>query len=103
MLSAAAASLLAVVAVLGATNNDEAELVLGLAGWWVLASACGLFLGRRAATTPPIARLLADAKAATMMPEHRPGSTIINRLWPLLVLTIGCGAIAFLAPQIPGI
>src|SRR6185295_3637134 len=43
------------------------------------------------------------AKTATMMPEHRPGSTILNRLWPLLLLTIGTGAIAFLAPQIPGI
>ena len=103
VLSGAAASLLAVVAVVGATNNDEATLVLGLAGWWVLASAFGLYLGRRAETTPPIARLLADAKAATMMPEHRPGSTILNRLWPLLLLMIACGAIAFLAPQIPGI
>jgi len=103
VLSGAAASLLAVVAVIGAANNDEATLVLGLAGWWVLASAFGLYLGRRAETTPPIARLLADAKAATMMPEHRPGATIVNRLWPLLLLLVGSGAIAFLAPQIPGI
>jgi hypothetical protein len=103
MLSGAAASLLAVVAVAGATNNDEATLVLGLAGWWALASAFGLFLGRRAATNPPISRLLADAKAATMMPEHRPGATILNRLWPLLLLTLATGAIAFLAPQIPGL
>ena len=103
VLSGAAASLLAVVAVAGAANNDEATLVLGLAGWWVLASAFGLYLGRRAETTPPIARLLAEAKAATMMPEHRPGSTILNRLWPLLLMTVATGAIAFLTPQIPGI
>lgn len=103
MLSGAAASLLAVVCVAGATNNDEATLVLGIAGWWVLAAAVGLWLGRRATTNPPIARLLADAKAATMLPEHRPGSTILNRLWPLLLLTVAAGAIAFLAPQIPGI
>jgi hypothetical protein len=103
LLSAGAASLLAVVCVVGASNNAQAGLVVGLAGWWVLAAACGLFLGRRAATNPPISRLLADAKAATMLPEHRPGATIVNRLWPLLVLTIAAGAIAFLAPQIPGI
>jgi hypothetical protein len=103
MLSGAAASLLAVVCVVGATSHDEAPLVLGIAAWWVLASAIGLWLGRRAAATPPIARLLADAKAATMMPEHRPGATILNRLWPLLLLTVAAGAIAFLAPQIPGI
>lgn len=103
LLSAAAASLLAVMCVAGATNLGEAEVVLGLAGWWVVAAAVGLWLGRRASTNPPIARLLADAKAATMLPEHRPGSTIVNRLWPLLVLTIVSGALAFLAPQIPGI
>ena len=103
MLSGAAASLLAVVCIAGAGNNSETGLALGMAGWWALAAAFGLLLGRRAATNPPIAKLLADAKAATMMPEHRPGATILNRLWPLLTLTIVTGAIAFLAPQIPGI
>jgi hypothetical protein len=103
VLSGAAASLLAVVAVVGATQHDVARLVLGLAAWWVLAATFGLYLGRRAETTPPIARLLAEAKAATMMPDHRPGATILNRLWPLLLLTVATGAIAFLAPQIPGI
>ncbi len=28
---------------------------------------------------------------------------LINRLWPLLVPTVAAGALAFLAPQIPGI
>lgn len=103
MLSGAAASVLAVVCVAGASNFDEAELVLGIAGWWVVASAIGLWLGRRAATNPPITRLLADAKAAKMLPEHRPGYTIVNRLWPLLLLTLLSGGVAFIAPQIPGI
>jgi hypothetical protein len=103
MLSGAAASLLAVVCVAGASHLGEATIVLGIAGWWVAASAFGLWLGRRATTNPPIAKLLADATSATMMPEHRPGYTIVNRLWPLLVLTLVAGGIAFLAPQIPGI
>src|SRR6476661_4785657 len=103
LLSGAAASLLAVVCVAGATNLDESEIVLGAAAWWAVAAAIGLWLGRRATTNPPIARLLAGAKAATMLPEHRPGPTIINRLWPLLLLTLVSGGIAFLAPQIPGI
>jgi hypothetical protein len=103
LLSGAAASVLAVVCVAGATNIDEAKIVLGSAAWWVVAAAIGLWLGRRATTNPPIARLLASSKAATMLPEHRPGPTIVNRLWPLLVLTVVSGGIAFLAPQIPGI
>ena len=103
LLSGASASLLGVVCIAGASNNGDASLVLFIAAWWVAASAVGLLLGRRAETTPPIARLLAEAKAATMMPDHRPGATVLNRLWPLLVLTVAAGAIAFLAPQIPGI
>lgn len=103
MLSAGAASLLAALCVVGASNLDEGTIVLGCAGWWVAAALVGLWLGRRATTNPPIARLLADARAATMMPEHRPGLTILNRLWPLLLLTIAAGALSFLAPQIPGI
>lgn len=103
LLSGAAASVLAVLCVVGASHTDEAPVVLVAAGWWVAAAVVGLWLGRRAATNPPIARLLADAKSATMLPEHRPGSTIINRLWPLLLVTVVSGALAFLAPQIPGI
>src|SRR3954465_7543713 len=103
MLSAAAASLLAVLCLIGGTGNSDDTVILASAGWWVIAAAVGLWLSRRASASPPIARLLADAKAATMMPEHRPGFTIVNRLWPLLLSTLAAAALAFLAPQIPGI
>jgi hypothetical protein len=103
LLSAGAASLLAALCVVGASRDGDATLVLVCAGWWVVAAAVGLFLGRRAGTNPPIARLLADAHAATMMPEHRPGATIINRLWPLLISSVAAGVLAFLAPQVAGI
>jgi hypothetical protein len=103
LLSAAGASLLAVLCVVGDSGNSDTSIVLEAAGWWVVAAGIGLWLSRRAAASPPIARLLADAKAATMMPEHRPGFTIVNRLWPLLVSTLAAAALAFLAPQIPGI
>lgn len=103
LLSAGAASLLASLCVVGASADGTASVVLVSAAWWALAAALGLFAGRRAATTPPIARLLAEARAATMMPDHRPGATIANRLWPLFLLTLAAGAIAFLAPQVPGL
>ena len=38
-----------------------------------------------------------------MLPEHRPGAILLNRLWPLLLFTLLAGGLAFLAPQIPGI
>lgn len=103
MLSAGAATMLAVVTVLAATSETDDTLVIGAAGWWVVASVIGVVVGRRAQATPPIARLLADSKAATMMPEHQPGAVLVNRLWPLLVSTIAAGAIGFLIPQVAAV
>jgi hypothetical protein len=101
MLSAAAATMLAIVTVITATADRDDTLVLVGAGWWVAAAIIGALLGRRAQVTAQIGRLLADAKVATMMPEHRPGAVVVNRLWPLLLSTVAAGALGFLFPQVP--
>jgi hypothetical protein len=103
MLSAGAATALALVTVLAAGSNSESELLAIAVGWWVLAALIGLRLGRRAETNPPIARLLSSAKASTALPENHPSAILLNRLWPLLLFTLIAGGLAFLAPQIPGI
>jgi hypothetical protein len=103
LLSAGAATTLAVLTVAGATQDDDSTLIFIAAGWWTAAAIFGAVLGRRAQAATAIARLLADAKAATMLPEHRPGAVVANRLWPLIVSTVVAGGLTFLAPQIPGI
>jgi hypothetical protein len=103
LLSAGAATALAAVTVLAAATNSSQRLVPIALGWWVVAAVIGLRLGRRAETSPPIARLLSSARAITTLPEHRPGPILLNRLWPLLLFTLIAGGLAFLAPQIPGI
>jgi hypothetical protein len=103
LLSAGAATALATVTVLASGASSEKSLTLIAVGWWVLAVVIGLRLGRRAQTNPPIARLLASAKASTTLPEHHPSAILLNRLWPLLLFTLVAGGLAFLAPQIPGI
>jgi hypothetical protein len=103
LLTAAAATALATVTVLAAGAKSGDPLLPIAVGWWVIAALIGLRLGRRAQTNPPIARLLAAAKASTTLPEHHPSAILLNRLWPLLVFTLLAGGLAFLAPQIPGI
>jgi hypothetical protein len=103
LLSAGAATALALVTVLAAASASDQLLVPVAVGWWLIAVLIGLRLGRRAETTPPIARLLSGAKASTTLPEHHPSAILVNRLWPLLVFTVLSGGLAFLAPQIPGI
>lgn len=103
LLSAGAATALAAVTVLSAATHSDEKLVPIAVGWWVLAALIGLRLGRKAEANPPIARLLASAKASTTLPEHHPGAVLLNRLWPLLLSTLIAGGLAFLAPQVPGI
>ena len=103
LLSAGCATLLATLAILGITREDDRVLIYVTAGWWVAAVAIGVAMGARAATSPPIARLLADARAQSSLPELHPGSTLVNRLWPLLLATIGAGAAGFVEPQVASV
>ncbi|HEV2769644.1 MAG TPA: hypothetical protein VGV40_05605 [Solirubrobacteraceae bacterium] len=101
LLSMAAATMLATFTVLA--SSEDRPLLLGLAGWWLVAGLLGAVLGRRRHTSPPIARLLAGARATTTLPEVRPGPVLLGRLWPLLASTAAGALLAFLGPQVPGI
>jgi hypothetical protein len=103
LLSAGAATTLGVLTLIAATRDQDDQVAHSATGWWVVATRIGTWVGRRNEINPPIARLLADAKAATMMPDIRPGATMLNRLWPMLLVVVVAGALTFLGPQIPGI
>jgi hypothetical protein len=91
------------VTVAGAVNSSDQTLVPVIAAWWVVAALLGLWFGRGGRANRDIARLLAQSRAATSLPEQQPGRVMLNRLWPLLLITIGAGAMAFVAPQVPGV
>ena len=103
LISMAAASGLAAVTLAGAASTSDQLLVPVAAGWWLLAGLIGLRLGRRAETSSPIASLLAGARTQASLPEVHPARTVLNRLWPLLVCTIGAGALGVFRPQVPAI
>jgi hypothetical protein len=103
LLSAGSATLLATLTVLGITREDDRVAVYVTAGWWVAAVAIGIAIGARGEASPAIARLLADARAQSSLPELHPGSTMVNRLWPLLLVTVGAGAAGFVEPQIASV
>jgi hypothetical protein len=103
LISAAAASALAAVTLAGAVSGGDNLVLLVAAGWWVLSGLIGLWLGRRAETSPPIASLLASARTQASLPEVNPSRTVLNRLWPLLLSTLGAGALGVILPQVPAI
>jgi hypothetical protein len=103
LISAAAASALAAVTVAGAAGSGGGLVVPIAAGWWLIAGLIGVWLGRRVETSSPIAALLATARMQPSLPELHPSRTLLNRLWPLLLSTIGAGALAFVLPQVPAV
>jgi hypothetical protein len=103
LLCAGTATVLATVTVIAASREADDTLVFIIAGWWIVAGIFGAWLGRRHETNSPIARLLASARSTTSLPEQRPSSLLLNRMWPLLLSTILALGLGLFAPQIPGI
>ena len=103
LVSAGAASVLAAVTVGGAVENQQEGVVVVAAGWWLVAALIGMWIGRRREASESIRTLLVGARTPTTLPEVRPGRTVLNRLWPLLLSTLGAVALAFLLPQVPGV
>jgi hypothetical protein len=103
MLSAGSATFLATLTVLSVRDELDATLMEVAIGWWLAAALIGVWLGRRNAASPPIARLLADARMQMSLPELRPGLTLLNRLWPLLFSTIGAAALGVFVPQVSAV
>jgi hypothetical protein len=103
LLSAGSATALAAITVLALSRDFNPVVTYVSGGWWLIATYIGLRLGRGADTSPPIARLLADARHQTMLPELRPGATLVNRLWPLLLMTFAAAAAGVFVPQVPSV
>jgi hypothetical protein len=103
MLSAGAATVLGALTVLQVAREDQEQLMEVAVGWWLISAALGGWVGRRNAASPPIARLLADARMQMSLPEVRPGLTLINRLWPLLFSTVGAGILGIFLPQVSAV
>jgi hypothetical protein len=103
LLSAAAATVLGVIAVIEAADPDRHTLLAATGGWWLVAAALGGWLGRGGEPNRAIATLLGQARFSPALPPLEPGRVLLNRLWPLLVLTIIAGGLALILPQLPAI
>jgi hypothetical protein len=103
LISAGAATALAAITVARVSDGSQTTLVFVSAGWWLVAAGYGVWLGRGSQASVPIARLLAAARTSPALPEVSPGRVLLNRLWPLLVVTIAAAGLALLVPTVPAI
>ncbi len=103
LLSMAAATMLAVFTVLGASRDFAPNVIFFSAGWWVIAAGIGGWTGRRVEVAHQIGRLLAQATLAKTMPEHRPAAVVANRLWPLFLAAVLAAAASLFFAQVAGV
>jgi hypothetical protein len=103
LMSAGSATALALVTLAGVAGGGHTLLVAVAVGWWLVGGWVGLWVSRDLGTSSAIGSLLADARSQRSLPQVSPALTVLNRLWPLMVLTVAAAGIGIVEPQIPAI
>jgi hypothetical protein len=102
-LTAGEATALGAVTVAVAAGRGDTTLLIFAIAWWTIAAAVGGWLGRRLETTASIGALLANARSTTTLPEIRPATVMINRLWLLAVSVVLAAGLSWLVPQLAAV
>jgi hypothetical protein len=102
-LAAGEGTALAVVTIAVAAGRDDTTLLIFSLAWWAIAAILGAWLGRRLQTTESIGDLLAEAPSTTTLPEIRPASVLINRLWLLALSAVLAAGLSWLIPQLSAV
>jgi hypothetical protein len=102
-LTAAEATALGAIAVLAAGANDDHVTLLVAAGWWPIAVAIGLYLGRRSRAADGVREALGGARVATSLPDATPARISSQRLWPIALTAIGAGALGASYPGVAAV
>jgi hypothetical protein len=102
LVAGVATALGAIAVAIANRDGDAAALAIG-AGWWLVAAAVGLWIGRSPRATEAIARTLAGARTATSLPPESPGRVAFMRLWPIGAFALVVGGLGWVWPQIAAI
>jgi len=83
-LAAGEATVLGAIAAIGSGREESSTLALAVAaGWWLVAMAVGLYLGRPERAADGVRDPLARARTATSLPQEDPTRIALRRLWPI--------------------
>ena len=102
-LAGAESTALGAVTILSAGAKDDTLTLLVAAGWWPIAVAIGLYLGRRSRAADGVRDVLAAARTATSLPDENPGRIAVERLWPIGLTALVAGALGFSYPGVTAI
>jgi hypothetical protein len=97
------ATVLGAITAIGISANQDARTLYVALGWWLVAVAVGLWIGRPQRSAEDMRDVLARAKTATSLPPESPTRIAIGRLWPMALFAIGAGVLGVIWPGVAAI
>ena len=102
-ITAAEATALGAITALAANRDGETTIALIAAGWWLVALAIGVYLGRPHRAAEDVRDALARARTATSLPEQSPARIAFTRLWPIAFTALAAGALGIFFPGVAAV
>jgi hypothetical protein len=102
-ITAAEATALGAITAIAANRDGETTIALIGAGWWLVALAIGVYLGRPHRAAEDVRGALARAKTATSLPEQSPARIAFTRLWPIAFTALAAGVIGIFFPGVAAV
>jgi hypothetical protein len=99
-LTAGEATVLGTIAALRVGGEPNSTTLAIAAGWWLVATIVGFWLGRPARAADGVRIALRDAKTATSLPPDTPTRVALIRLWPIGVSAIVAGVLGIFFPGV---
>jgi len=103
LLTAAEATALGAITVLGVQREADSRTLVVALVWWLASLAIGLYLGRPARAADAVREALARARTATTLPPRSPARIAIGRLWPIALSAVAAGALGVFFPGVAAI
>src|SRR5690242_1075221 len=102
-ITAAEATALGAITALAANRDGDSTVALVAAGWWLVALAIGVYLGRPARAADDVRDALARARTATSLPDQSPARIAFARLWPIALTAVGAGVLGVFFPGVAAV
>ena len=102
-ITAAEATALGAITALAANRDGDARIAAIAAGWWLIALAIGVYLGRPQRAADDVRDALARARTATSLPDQSPARIVLTRLWPIAFTAIAAGALGIFFPGVAAV
>ncbi|HEV7615684.1 MAG TPA: hypothetical protein VGO36_05590 [Solirubrobacterales bacterium] len=99
-ITAAQATALGAITVIGANRDGDTTRLLVAAVWWLVSLTIGFWLGRPARAADDVRGTLAQARMATSLPQDTAAQIAVRRLWPIALTTIVAGVLGIFFPGV---